>query len=182
MFHVYDRLHLDRMPRRYTVEAGKSLPDEWDLAPPIAAPTTCWVPRAERFCARVQGRARARPAAARPEIAATYDPAKRVLSLTLRNTGRVARRSPSGTTQYRADAPETLALAPGSRAVRRWSLADTNGLVRPDRVAATAIGAASGRGRLETGRPGVSDPALAVLAARCAPKSSLQGRDSVGAE
>ena len=25
VFHVYDKLHLDRIPRRYTVEAGKSL-------------------------------------------------------------------------------------------------------------------------------------------------------------
>jgi phospholipase C len=31
VFHVYDRLHLDRIPRRYTVEAGKSLSDNWDL-------------------------------------------------------------------------------------------------------------------------------------------------------
>ncbi len=31
VFHVYDRLHLDRIPRRYSVEAGKSLTDAaWD--------------------------------------------------------------------------------------------------------------------------------------------------------
>lgn len=29
VFHVYDLLHLDRIPRRYTVEAGKSLEDVW---------------------------------------------------------------------------------------------------------------------------------------------------------
>jgi len=29
VFHVYDQLHLDRIPRRYTVEAGKSLSDTW---------------------------------------------------------------------------------------------------------------------------------------------------------
>jgi len=33
VFHVYDRLHLDRIPRRYTIEAGKSLADGWHLAP-----------------------------------------------------------------------------------------------------------------------------------------------------
>jgi phospholipase C len=31
VFHVYDKLHLDRIPRRYTVEAGKELKDHWDL-------------------------------------------------------------------------------------------------------------------------------------------------------
>ncbi len=30
VFHVYDLLHLDRIPRRYTVEAGKSLTDDWN--------------------------------------------------------------------------------------------------------------------------------------------------------
>lgn len=32
VYHVYDLLHLNRIPRRYTVEAGKSLEDEWDLS------------------------------------------------------------------------------------------------------------------------------------------------------
>ena len=30
VFHVYDQLHLDRIPRRYTVEAGKSLTGGWN--------------------------------------------------------------------------------------------------------------------------------------------------------
>ena len=30
VFHVYDRKHLDRIPRRYTVEAGKQLTGAWD--------------------------------------------------------------------------------------------------------------------------------------------------------
>src|SRR5690606_16411433 len=30
VYHVYDLLHLDRIPRRYTVEAGKALDDRWD--------------------------------------------------------------------------------------------------------------------------------------------------------
>jgi phospholipase C len=31
VFHVYDRTHLDRIPRRFTVEAGRSLADRWDV-------------------------------------------------------------------------------------------------------------------------------------------------------
>ena len=32
VFHVYDKLHLDRIPRRYTVEPGKQLEGRWDAA------------------------------------------------------------------------------------------------------------------------------------------------------
>ena len=32
VFHVYDRRHLDALPRRYTVEASKSLSDAWDVS------------------------------------------------------------------------------------------------------------------------------------------------------
>ncbi|WP_338884090.1 phospholipase C, phosphocholine-specific [Xenorhabdus sp. TH1] len=32
VFHVYDKLHLGDIPRRYTVEAGKSLSDDWQAA------------------------------------------------------------------------------------------------------------------------------------------------------
>ena len=32
VFHVYDRLHLDRLPRRYTVEPNKQLEGSWDTA------------------------------------------------------------------------------------------------------------------------------------------------------
>src|SRR5690606_33120008 len=32
VFHVYDLHHLDLIPRRYTVEAGKELTDEWNTA------------------------------------------------------------------------------------------------------------------------------------------------------
>jgi phospholipase C len=31
VYHVYDMNDLERIPRRYTVEAGKQLSDEWDL-------------------------------------------------------------------------------------------------------------------------------------------------------
>ena len=30
VFHVYDKLNLDRIPKRYIVEPNKTLDDEWD--------------------------------------------------------------------------------------------------------------------------------------------------------
>ena len=32
VFHVYDHTHLERIPRRYTVEADRSLTDRWEIA------------------------------------------------------------------------------------------------------------------------------------------------------
>ena len=32
VFHVYDKLHLDRIPRRYTVESKEEIQDTWDLS------------------------------------------------------------------------------------------------------------------------------------------------------
>src|SRR5690606_29006395 len=37
VYHVYDLKHLNRIPRRYTVEAGRSLRDEWNVAQDNAA-------------------------------------------------------------------------------------------------------------------------------------------------
>eukprot|EP01032_Pedospumella_encystans_P022129 gene22130-25081_t len=43
VFHVYDKLHLERIPRRYTVEAGKSLSDLWTPAPGDQGKYDLWV-------------------------------------------------------------------------------------------------------------------------------------------
>ena len=32
VLHVYDRIHLDRIPYRYTIEADRSLMDRWKIA------------------------------------------------------------------------------------------------------------------------------------------------------
>ena len=42
VFHVYDRTHLERIPRRYTVEAGRSLTDRWEIAGRIPTICGCW--------------------------------------------------------------------------------------------------------------------------------------------
>ena len=41
VFHVYDKLHLDRIPRRYTVEAGKILSDVWNTTATDAGQYDC---------------------------------------------------------------------------------------------------------------------------------------------
>ena len=43
VFHVYDELHLTRYPRRYTVEAGKSLSDSWEAQSDDQGRYSLWV-------------------------------------------------------------------------------------------------------------------------------------------
>jgi phospholipase C len=157
VFHVYDRLHLDRIPRRYTVEAGKALADAWELAPDAGA-YDLWVYGPNGFVREFKGAVAAGGAVARPEIEVAYDAAKRTLAVTLRNSGAAACALTIRHNQYRADAPDNVALAPRGRAVRRWSLVDSH-----DWYDLTVAGDGFERrlaGRLETGRPGISDPAI----------------------
>ena len=72
VLHVYDRLHLERGPRRYTVEAGKRLDGIWDTATDDGR-YDLWVLGPNGFHRhfagrrrRRAGRARSRPAMMRP--------------------------------------------------------------------------------------------------------------------
>ncbi|EGD03701.1 phospholipase C, partial [Burkholderia sp. TJI49] len=43
VFHVYDKLHLDRLPRRYAVEPGKTLHDDWAAGADDSGKYDLWV-------------------------------------------------------------------------------------------------------------------------------------------
>ena len=88
VLHVYDRLHLEAGPRRYTVEAGKQLEGVW--------PTTAdqgrydlWVLGPNGFHRHVAGRQQA--GAAPLTVEALCEAAGPRLRLTLRNPGGQAR-------------------------------------------------------------------------------------------
>jgi len=88
VFHVYDQLHLDRLPKRYAVEPGKSLDDVW-AAGSDAGRYDLWVLGPNGFHRRFKGdlvtqRARNAPA---PEVKVSYDRASGGLRLEGRNNG-----------------------------------------------------------------------------------------------
>ncbi|MGH9889544.1 MAG: alkaline phosphatase family protein, partial [bacterium] len=68
VFHVYDRKHLDRIPRRYTVEPDKRILDRWDLADD-AGDYDLWLIAPNGFHRHFTGRAGAHPAAVEVDLA-----------------------------------------------------------------------------------------------------------------
>jgi phospholipase C len=150
VFHVYDRHHLDRAPRRYTVEAGRNLEGVWD-----AGAYDLWVLGPGGFHRHFIGDA-GHP---QPVVIVTYEPAASGLVLTLFNPGDKAMGVSVAASAYGLR-PWQVTLQPGQSARKRWSLAASRGW---HELSATTEGGGYLRriaGRLETGRPSISDPAM----------------------
>ncbi len=149
VFHVYDRAHLERIPRRYTVEAGGSLTDRWqgdgryDL----------WVLGPNGFVREFVGKA--------PEIdvALNYLTAARAIELRLTNPNQAPVYlsleskiyGPAGTKSFQLAAHGTQLVRRDVSKSGNWydlTLSTAQGFMR--RFA----------GRLETGKNSVSDPAM----------------------
>ncbi|MFS8973338.1 phospholipase C, phosphocholine-specific [Cupriavidus necator] len=164
VFHVYDKLHLDRIPRRYTVEADKTLSDAWDVVADNGK-YDLWVLGPNGFVRHFTGTAAA--SGAQPECQVCYDPKNGQLYLHMRNTGNAACTVTVKANAYRNDGPWTLTVPPGGEVVEeRWSLERSArwydfSVVRADDGSYLRRFA----GRLETGKDSVSDPAMAMPAA-----------------
>jgi phospholipase C len=143
VFHVYDKLHLDRIPRRYTVEAGKKLDDAWT---PHAdeGRYNLWVYGPNGFVREFRGTV----GQGHPELVLQYDPANCAIELT-------ASRHDSLTLQpnaYRTEDPAPL------QAKQRWTLVGSHGWY--DFTVSGANFEHRFAGRMETGAPSFSDPAV----------------------
>ncbi|WP_025137095.1 phosphocholine-specific phospholipase C [Achromobacter sp. DH1f] len=158
VLHVYDRLHLEAGPRRYTVEAGKQLEGVW--------PTTAdqgrydlWVLGPNGFHRHVAGRLQA--GAAPLTVQALYEAAGPRLRLTLRNPGGQARVVRIQANAYGYPGRADAALPAGAETLVDWDLARSGGWYdfsvhaddEPGFVRRVA-------GRIETGAPSISDPAM----------------------
>lgn len=156
VFHVYDLKHLDRIPRRYTVEAGKQLADEWDLLKD-GGDYDLEVYGPNGYFRKFSGN-RKNP---EPEISVAYDHKKGILLVELQNQGKASVQVTIHSNAYDHGGPWTFQLAARGKVKKEWPLAksgnwydfsvktsEENSFVR--RVA----------GRIETGKPGISDPAV----------------------
>jgi phospholipase C len=155
VFQVYDRKHLDRVPRRYTVEPDRHLVDRWELAAD-AGDYDLWLIGPNGFHRHFTGRAGHHPAA--PEVDVAY--LRGDLALTLRNRGV----EPSELTVHdnayqRGD--HTVSVPPGQDRVRHFAL-DRSAHWYDFTVVVRGTPGFSRRfaGRIETGRDSLSDPAL----------------------
>jgi phospholipase C len=166
VFHVYDRLHLDRLPRRYMVEAKKLLTADWAIAPDHGK-YDLWVLGPNGFHRHFAGDATGLggPAVANPNVVVGYDKANQRLTLLFSNSG-----NGDCVLRIKANAYEALdqlkTIAPGARATLRPLLkGQGNWYDYTVTVEGSAAFTRRFAGRMETGAHGVSDPANALVVA-----------------
>ncbi|BAE68290.1 conserved hypothetical protein [Xanthomonas oryzae pv. oryzae MAFF 311018] len=153
VLHVYDRFDLAAIPRRYTVGNGAAVEGTWTT---YDGRYDLWLIGPNGFHRHYRGDLDAAPLLA--EIAQDPDDAQ-ALCLTLRNPGKRPLHlalEPGAYTQ--AQPCQHLTVAAGVEHRVRWSATSTGGwhdlwLVQDGARQRPA-------GRVETGKPGISDPAL----------------------
>jgi phospholipase C len=152
VFHVYDRRRLDLPPRRFTVGPGRDLTDAWD-----AGAYDLWVLGPGGFHRHLVGQAPGE------EAAVSARQAGRDLVLTVSHRGQATRRLTIAANAY-ADAPSAgpIVLAPGALAHRTWPTHAVGGWYDLSVRSEAAPGYLRRlAGRLETGAPSITDPAMA---------------------
>ncbi len=160
VFHVYDRLHLDRDPRRYGVEAGRLLDDVWNLDGDDGH-YDLWVLGPNGWHRHFTGD----PAAqgrAEPELRVCYALPDGDLLLQMSNGGTQPCTLVVADRAYGLGGPWQFVLGAGESTEYRWSLAATQ---RWYDFQVTLQDDASGysrrfAGRIENGVASISDPAM----------------------
>jgi phospholipase C len=163
VFHVYDKLHLDLIPRRYTVEAGKSLNDHWRSAatPAENGDYDLWVYSSNGFVRTFKGNSlQWAQAGFKPEVQVCYDPAAGNVYLKVHNRGSEAGQVSITSNAYFSEGPWTLAVPANGSAEQHWDL--TRSAHWYDFSVTAAHFERRFAGRVETGRNGLSDPAMAL--------------------
>lgn len=158
VFHVYDKLHLDRIPRRYTVEAGKMLADTWTTGADQGS-YELWVYAPNGFVRVFRDAARLDRAS--PECTVSYDAANSRLKVKFSNAGTEACTLRIRDEAYNSGEQRSVSLAPDAEVEQFLTLEKSGNWYD----LSVSDGAAPGylrrfAGRVETGRHGISDPAL----------------------
>ncbi|AYQ43891.1 MULTISPECIES: phosphocholine-specific phospholipase C [Burkholderia] len=161
VFHVYDKLHLDRAPRRYTVEAGKQLSDSWRAVADDAGNYDLWVLGPNGFLREFQGNVAKAASGPVPEIRVCYDPANDAVYLTIMNVGNAASQVTVTSNAYRTDGPWSYSVPAGMQVEPYWTLAASSGWYDFTLTAENGL-VRRFAGRVETGKDSISDPAMGV--------------------
>ncbi|MCF4164842.1 phospholipase C, phosphocholine-specific [Zavarzinia compransoris] len=166
VFHVYDKLHLDRVPRRYSVEAGKHLFGEWDITGDDGR-YDLWLLGPNGYHRHFVGDVNeaGKAGLAIPEVDFRFDRDSQHVNIVLTNNGKR-----SCHLRIVANAYETYAsnqhLSPGERIVVRRDLKDSSNwydyTIYDYTAGETEQSVFTRRyaGRMENGQPSVSDPAF----------------------
>ncbi|MCP3728200.1 phospholipase C, phosphocholine-specific [Paraburkholderia sp. CNPSo 3272] len=159
VFHVYDKLHLDKPPHRYTVEAGKELSDVWTPAAADAGAYDLWVLGPNGLHRQFTGNITKATSGPNPEVRVCYDTGNNAVYLTIMNTGSVATNTTVTSNAYRSDGPWTYAVPPGMQVEPYWSVTSSNGWYDFTLAAENGV-TRRFAGRVETGADSISDPAM----------------------
>jgi phospholipase C len=151
VFHVYDRLNLAELPRRYTVEAGKRLAGRWQTE----GAYDLWVLGPNGFLRHFTGHV----GESSPEAFASYEPIGGSLLLWVHNPSDRPLSLQIARNAYHERGPREQHVAPRSRVLLPFALRDSGHWY--DLTLRTEGGFTRRfAGRVETGRHGISDPAL----------------------
>ncbi|WP_310446664.1 phosphocholine-specific phospholipase C [Thiobacillus sp.] len=165
VFHVYDRLNLTAIPRRYTVEPGKQLTDAWNAS--ATGAYDLWVLGPNGFHRHFTGNAKRAILATQPnpDVEVTYDAVNGILDIKLINTGSRACVFSVTANKYFPATPAYHTVK--AHAEHRLSLALEASAYWYDfsvKVRGQADFSRRLAGHLETGEPSFSDPAMAGVA------------------
>jgi phospholipase C len=153
VLHVYDRLHPDAVPRRYAVEAGAAVDDVWTVDG--TGGYDLWVLGPNGFVRHFEGST----TDTAPEIDVRVA-GRGGLAITFHNRGTADLAFIVTANAYRARAPKHVRVRAGRSATRAVRLAASK---RWYDLTITIDGNATFRrrvaGRVENGRPSVTDPA-----------------------
>lgn len=154
VFHVYDRLHLDRLPRRYTVEPGQRLEDDaWHPTSADNGRYDVEVHAPNGFFRSFKGSIGQQGV----RMALSHDGQAGGIVLELSNADSSESVAEINHRAYRSEARQ-VRLAPESSTRLQWSLEES---VCWYDLAVNAPGIEQRfAGRVETGGPSVSDPAI----------------------
>ncbi|MFB2120945.1 phosphocholine-specific phospholipase C [Parapedobacter sp. 2B3] len=156
VYHVYDLNRLEQIPRRYTVEAAKSLADEWDAAETGGAyDLEVYGPNGyfRKFAGNIH--------AVEPEVQLDYDQRKGGISIQLKHPLQTSLAVKLIANAYGYPASETLTVAAGRRLKKHIPLKNSANWYDFTVQAADGFSCRFA-GRVETGKHGVSDPAMAT--------------------
>jgi len=155
VFHVYDRTHLERIPRRYTVEAGRSFTDRWEING--AGPYDLWVLGPNGFVREFSGSADA------PEInvALAYRSTEREIELQLANHNEKPMSVYLESKIYEPVTARKIEVSAHGTASLRWDVSKSGNWYDLTLLAEQGF-VRRFAGRLETGKNGISDPMMGV--------------------
>jgi phospholipase C len=161
VFHVYDKLNLDRLPRRYMVEPNERLDDDWAAMTDNAGRYDLWVLGPNGFHRHATGRVDAHPGD--PEVSVAYRGDD--LDIVLHNRGAAPCTFVVTANAYFPGDRETVKVQPGrAHELRRRLRHSGRWYDFSIEVAGAAGFLRRFAGRIENGRDSLSDPALGGLA------------------